>query len=412
MAGRRNRFARRYRACGYSQESLAAELNVDRTTVGRWVRGESEPHGAIRPKLARLLHMTLSELQLLLEPGGGPQTTPPRSMVDIEMKGGDLDDVIRRNFLQLVTMAGAAVSLQPAAEAAAHGGEFDGMGPHLWKVYSRASSKRSVLPVVRDQVAELASALRGARGTAHKRLCAEASDLFQLVGEIMFDGNRYTDAAQCYTLAANAARESGNADLWACALTRHSFIGLYGDRRYEETEPLLSLARDVALRGDPQLSTRHWVAAVQAEVYAAIGDFSACQRALDAADEVHGLSGPVRNSGWLRFDGSRLHEERGTCYLKLGRADLAEASLTTALGMSTSHRRKGAVLADLALLGAQRRDVDQLLEYASGALDIARQSQSGYVGRRLQDLRPQLKALRSDRRVKELEREISSLSAI
>ena len=109
----------------------------------------------------------------------------------------------------------------------------------------------------------------------------------------------------------NAVR-GGNPDLWACALTRHAFIGLYGDQCYEKTAPLVELARDVARRGDPQLSTRHWVPAVQAEVFAAIGDLDSCRRALDEAEEVHSLPGPVHNGGWLRFDGSRLAEERGS----------------------------------------------------------------------------------------------------
>ena len=52
--------------------------------------------------------------------------------------------------------------------------------------------------------------------------------------------------------------------------------------------------------------------------------------------------------GWLRFDGSHLAEERGTCYLALGRADLAEAALTEALGQSVSLRRRGSLLTDLA----------------------------------------------------------------
>jgi tetratricopeptide (TPR) repeat protein len=284
------------------------------------------------------------------------------------------------------------------------------MGPHLWQVYSLASSKQSVYALVRDQAAELSNALRGARGTAHKRLCADAGDLFQLAGEILFDGNHYTDAAHCYTLAASAAREAGNVDLWACALTRHAFIGLYGNQQYKETAPLLELARDVARQGDSQLSTRHWVAAVQAEIFAAIGDLDSCKRALDEAEGVHSLAGPVHNDGWLRFDGSRLAEERGTCFAKLQRPDLAEDALNAALRqLSATSRRRGAILADLALIGAQRRDIDRLTSYANEALSIARRRGSGWVGRKLHGLKTQLEPLKADRRVKDLTEQISAL---
>lgn len=73
------------------------------------------------------------------------------------------------------------------------------------------------------------------------------------------------------------------------------------------------------------------------------------------AEKVHALDGAhPYNGGWLRFDGSRLAEERGACYLQLGRPDLAEEALTAALAQPLSLRRRAAVLSDLAVLGAHR----------------------------------------------------------
>jgi DNA-binding XRE family transcriptional regulator/tetratricopeptide (TPR) repeat protein len=391
------------KACGYSQERLAHALPVDRTTVGRWVRGEAAPQGFLWPKLARLLKVTPVELESLLVPGGTP-------IPATGSQGGDSDDVIRRDFLQLMTMAGAMVSMPTPAAATGTTG-YANMGAHLWQVYALASSKQSVYPLVRDQAVELSGALRASHGAAHKRLCADAADLFQLAGEIMFDGNHYTDAAHCYTLAASAAREAGDPDLWACALTRHAFIGLHGDQRYETTAPLVELARDVARRGDTQLSTRHWVAAVQAELFAAMGDLDSCKRALDEAEEVHALSGPVHNGGWLRFDGSRLAEERGTCFTKLQRPDLAEDALNAALRqLRPTSRRRGAILADLALIGVQRQDIDQITSYGNEALRIARQRGSGWIGRKLLGLRTELEPLKSDPRARDLAEQISALN--
>jgi hypothetical protein len=122
----------------------------------------------------------------------------------------------------------------------------------------------------------------------------------------------------------------------------------------------------------------------------------------------------VHNSGWLRFDGSRLAEERGARYVQLGRLDLAETALKSALDSGalqsgTSFRRRGAVLADLAAIGAKRHDTEQLLTYGSEALRLARQSGSGYVARRLQTLRTELGSLGGDRRVAELDAEIGVL---
>ncbi|GGK72964.1 helix-turn-helix domain-containing protein [Streptomyces flaveus] len=406
MRARRDRLVRRRKVCGYSQEQLAELLGVDRTSIGRWERGETDPQAFLWPKLAGPLKVTPSELDKLL------QSEPALPTGVAETKGGDLDDVIRRDFLQLMTVTAASTALPASANAADRSHGYRPMNEHLWKVYSLAPSKRSVYPLVRDQAAELATALHGAgTETTRKRLCQEAGDLFQLAGEVLFDGSHYTDAAHCYTLAASAAREAGNPDLWACALTRHAFVGLYGDQKYRETVPLLELARTVAERGDTSLSTRHWVAAVQAEAYAGTGDLDACKRALDQAAEVHALSGDLHNGGWLRFDGSRLAEERGTCFVRLGRLDLAEEALTEALKTKPSMRRRGSVLTDLALLGAQRRDVDQIISYAQDALDLARQSASGYVAHKLRGLQPRLTPFLSDRRVSDLNDRITELAS-
>ncbi|WP_199240313.1 MULTISPECIES: hypothetical protein [Kribbella] len=263
--------------------------------------------------------------------------------------------------------------------------------------------------MVQGQLDVLVAALQEARGSAiHHRVCELASDLFQLAGEILFDGNQYT-SAHCYALAAQAAKEAGALDLWACALTRHAFISVY-DQKFDRAAPMLELAAGLAQGGDYALSTRHWVSAVQAEVFAGLGELTACQRALDQADEVHALTGTSQNGGWLRFDGSRLPEERGTCYVALRRPELAEAALDDALGQNLSSRRRGGVLVDLAALGLQRRDLDQLLVHSNAALNTARQTDSGVIARRLDGLRPYLVPHLKDPRVRQLNSEISAVS--
>jgi DNA-binding XRE family transcriptional regulator len=51
---------------GFTQEGLAEALGIDRTTVVRWEAAETEPQPWMRPKLARLLRVTLDELDELL----------------------------------------------------------------------------------------------------------------------------------------------------------------------------------------------------------------------------------------------------------------------------------------------------------------------------------------------------------
>jgi transcriptional regulator with XRE-family HTH domain len=256
--------------------------------------------------------------------------------------GGSSEDMMRRELLRLLSMAGVLVTTPSADEqlgqwdcSSITSGRFDNvavadyaaMNEHLWRVFVLSKSKGAALPLVRDQLDVLIFNLNRSQGiSTHRRLCALASELLQLAGEIFFDANKYSDAAYCYTLAAVAGREADVFDLWACAMTRHAFIEMY-ERRFDKAASMLELAARFARRGDGALSTRYWVSSVQAQAFAGLGKLAACQRALDAAEQVRELSGDASNGGWLRFDGSRLAEERGACYVQLRRSDLAENAL-------------------------------------------------------------------------------------
>lgn len=63
----RRQLADRRRAVGLTQEELAELLRVDRTTVGRWESGATEPKPWSMPKLADVLNVTVEELLRLLE---------------------------------------------------------------------------------------------------------------------------------------------------------------------------------------------------------------------------------------------------------------------------------------------------------------------------------------------------------
>ncbi|MFD4275226.1 helix-turn-helix domain-containing protein [Streptomyces cyaneofuscatus] len=411
--------AERRRALGYSQEELAQLLGVDRTTVGRWESGRVYPQPPQRRGLAAALEVSLEELDAFLAPlrsaaretVGHQSSEPPNA--------GDPDDMIRRAFLRILTVSGALTALPvDEAEALAEGvrggvpADFARMNSHLWQVYQLSRSKGAVYPVVRDQLATLNEALAGHRGSPRPLLNA-AADLFQLAGEVAFDANRYADASASYALAASVSKDAQAYDLWACALVRHAYVDM-SERRYHQAEQMLGAAERLAIRGDRNLSTRHWVASVQAEAYAALGDLDACEHAMERAEAVRDLSADSVNGGWLRFDGARLAEERGSRYVQLGRLDLAEEALEraleqTALAPGQSYRRRGAVLTDMAAIGAKRRDADQVVAYGKEAISLARASGSGYVTHRLQGLCDEFGPLSRDHRVAELGAEIATL---
>ncbi|MFD3483344.1 helix-turn-helix transcriptional regulator [Streptomyces sp. NPDC058665] len=137
--------AERRKTLGYSQEGFAHALGVDRTTVGRWETGRTMPQPALRPRLAEVLQVSLSELSTLvgqLACAEEPARTPSASD---HHGSGDIDDMIRREFLRVIAVAGTLSSLPPTdAHALAEGVErnasedFTRMNSHLWQVYQLA----------------------------------------------------------------------------------------------------------------------------------------------------------------------------------------------------------------------------------------------------------------------------------
>ncbi|WP_433871442.1 helix-turn-helix domain-containing protein [Saccharopolyspora sp. CA-218241] len=411
----------------YSRTSIA-HIEAGRQFPGRefWSTADRrlDARGALLAHYDRVCRQEkqwkIAELRGASRDGGEPPGTPPR---DDDWRR---DDVNRRELIRLMTLTGtllaipaSALDAERVAHAAAHPRrldpvvltEYERLNAALWRTYSGTRTKRDVLPLARRQVALLKKCLdEPQRAEDRRRLCRLAGDVFQLCGEIFFDGGGYADAAHCYSIAAHASKEAREYDLWACAMTRHAFISIY-EREHRSAVPLLDGAARLAERGDPGRATRYWVAAVRAQASAGLGELAACRRALDEAEEVVHLPAP-EHTGWLRFESSRLDGERASCFVALGRPDLAEGPLHALLRADISTRRRGGVLTDLAVVGAQRRDVDQLLLHGAAALDTVRQTASaGYVGRKLDDLRGRLVPFLGNRHVRFLDEQIRAVTA-
>lgn len=67
MALKRRRLVQRRKSLGHSQDDLASLVGVDRTTIIRWERAETDPQPWLRRKLAGALHVSADELTELLE---------------------------------------------------------------------------------------------------------------------------------------------------------------------------------------------------------------------------------------------------------------------------------------------------------------------------------------------------------
>ena len=96
MAVRRTELAKVRKAAGYSQESFAEAMSVDRSTVVRWEAGSNDPLPYQQPKLARLLGVDAEGLRRLLHPAelvAAPVVRPwyaPAELEDDELEALEL----------------------------------------------------------------------------------------------------------------------------------------------------------------------------------------------------------------------------------------------------------------------------------------------------------------------------------
>jgi DNA-binding XRE family transcriptional regulator len=105
MAVKRRLFAQARRAAGYTQESLAEHLGVDRTTVTRWEAGEYTPQPWLRPKIAQTLGLSLGGLSELVDgvetKGGTVEVSASLSPVEAPI----VPDAVRTLANELAVMA-------------------------------------------------------------------------------------------------------------------------------------------------------------------------------------------------------------------------------------------------------------------------------------------------------------------
>jgi hypothetical protein len=254
----------------------------------------------------------------------------------------------------------------------------------LWEAYATALQPRMLLAPALEHLRRLTRLLRGARTErTHRQLCVLVAEAAQLVGVILHFGLNLGDAAAgCYSLAAGAAREARNYDLWAAALLRHAWIPLYDDRPTQALS-LLQAATALARRGDSALPTRYWVAACSADAHAGMGDLTAWRTALEQAQDVVQMPDDERPA-WLRFGNGQLLEEQGGSAVTAKQPAVAIPALEAALFYwPTPTYRRGLILIDLAGAAVQSRDIERACAYGREVVAIARQN-AGLVSKELQ----------------------------
>jgi transcriptional regulator with XRE-family HTH domain/2-phospho-L-lactate guanylyltransferase (CobY/MobA/RfbA family) len=332
---RRTRLAARRRLVGLTQESLAEQLEVDRVTVTRWESGDTAPQPWQRPKLARLLRITVDELDGLLS--GEAKAIDFASLAELHEQLGLLnDDYDRIPSALLLAAAG-----QCHQEAIRHRRE--------------------------------AHALR-----VRRQAWAVEAESAILMGQLVWDASQRQDHATPQTYfdaAVTAAARAGDTVLEAHAMLRKSFVALYGLRQPEVGLRLAYKASQISRRVSEVLAGQALLHV--AEAYAMTRDISACETALSSADDAFSRV-EVTDAAYEQYSPNQLPRLAGSCYLSLGRPRKAEALLGP-LAAATGRTKKstGIVLGNLALAYLRQRKLDEATATLHDAVDFVALSRGG-----------------------------------
>jgi tetratricopeptide (TPR) repeat protein len=402
----------------YRMREIHQETGIPESTLYAWAAGKYIIPAEERIMLAQLLRCSVSDLAPLYSTTAMVQLPLECSCIELER---DMDKK-RRELLQLLGLASSALLMSSSAidwdrvailasgrmpldEQALQ--NLETINHHLWNLFIGTSTKSSVLDGVLGQLKMHLQFLKEPQTSRTQQgLYKLASDLSQLAGEIFFDLLDYDMAQSCYLFAASAAKEANAYDLWATACVRHAYLPIY-EGRYENALPLLENAWRIAQQGNSLFPTKYWVAAVQAEAEAGIGNLTGCQKALDQASGVLDLTNV--NPAWIRFDGSRLPALKGACYVQLQCPDLAVSSLLEALQQPLSLRRRGMIFTDLSLVALQREEVEAACSYGEELVNLAANGSSGFLRKHVQKLQRHLAPFATLPSVKSLEQQIVSV---
>jgi transcriptional regulator with XRE-family HTH domain len=352
MATRREGLARRRAAVGFTQESLAECLGLDRSTVGRWERGIETPQPWNQPDLAGALKISLETLDVLLSGAALPAVSPSDRVADAVRTPHRLDLItvahLRERVQRLDERYDRVPSTTLLAEAGLALGQIAFFGEHV-------PNGRTCVEL-REVEAEAAT----------------------LMGQLVWDASQrrdHTNARAFFDDAIDAAREVGNTATEGHALLRKSYISLYGER-----DPRAGLALTLRTT-DTTAKTSHVLTGLAllhtAEAHAMLGDQRACEAALSQAEARFAKAHDHDVAGFL-FSPSQFNRMAGSCYLFLGNHRRAQEVLEkTARGIRGQNKSRAIVLGNLSLAHLRQGELDAATAALHEAIDVVEETRGG-----------------------------------
>lgn len=289
MPSRRTRLSAARRAAGYSQEALAEQLGVDRSTVQRWESGEVAPQPAQQTNLATALNMTSDVVvdMLCIESS--------RAYGASQVQISDLLDHTR----SLVDNTLSATTISP--------GRLDLIDERVVQhlaAYTRTAPSVMLSALVPDIVDVQTIAAARQPAMVQSRLSGALAILGLLTADGLMKLGETVRSRYWYSTARLAADDTDNMRLRACIRAQEAMLPYY----YGRVEDSLKLARSAQelLPGTPSHATA-LAAAAEGRALARLGDLRGAERAMSTAQRyVDRTDSPDPSDAAFRFNEKRL----------------------------------------------------------------------------------------------------------
>ncbi|RQX06716.1 helix-turn-helix transcriptional regulator [Micromonospora inaquosa] len=349
---RRHLLAQRRKTIGLSQERLAEALGVDRSTIVRWERAETDPQPWHRPRLAAALKLSIEALADLLADVGQAPSPPDERLSYVLRNPGRVDLIAVAHLRERVQRLDERYDQTPSTLLLAGAGQLHGQAIFLRQ--------------------------HASNGPVQRELAAAVAESATLMGQLVWDASQRRDhvtSAAYFDQAISAAQETRDPVTEANALLRKSYLALYGTKRPDTGLVLTTRAAAVSH------TDSHVIAGLaqlhRAEAHAMLGQAGDCSDALGTA-EAHFAAVDARDPATDIFCPSHYTRLAGSCWLSLNKPDQAVRALGDARNLIAARRKSTAViLGNLALASILQRDVDAATSYLHQAIDVIERTRAG-----------------------------------
>ena len=253
-----------------------------------------------------------------------------------------------------------------------------------------------------DDYRRVVAWLGGSQPAAERRrLYTVVAQLAGMAGTVFFDLCDSTRAEAYYQVALKAAEEAGDDAVAAWVLANIGYLEAHRRAVPAALEAVQGAAVRAARCGD--VTTQHaWLAALEAELHASLGDAGATGMALRRAEHAVEQARPeARRAGIDFFTAARLPAYMGSCFMLLGQSRLAYGYSAEALSLlSPRAKSRWFVRLDLATALVQERELEQACRLAAASLtELSKADWTPRLEQRVQDFAQALQPFRTDRAV-------------